>query len=162
MNLALAGWHHYRKSTLWARPIRIDAATRAKPHWLTVMSGQPWRMALFCVMVTWCMGAGRAKIENGPGARGGVLARFGSRPLPHSISQKKKKKIVAGQSTIKSPRSSTGAMVCPTMVQVTNVSPLATTQQMKELFSYLGDIVDIKLYPGDQAYVTGSYKLPTP
>lgn len=53
-------------------------------------------------------------------------------------------------------------MVCPTMVQVTNVSPLATTQQMKELFSYLGDIVDIKLYPGDQAYVTGSYKLPTP
>lgn len=52
-------------------------------------------------------------------------------------------------------------MVCPTMVQVTNVSPLATTQQMKELFSYLGDIVDIKLYPGDQAYVTGSYNLPT-
>ena len=53
-------------------------------------------------------------------------------------------------------------MVCPTMVQVTNVSPLATTQQMKELFSYLGDIVDIKLYPGDQAYVAGSYKLPIP
>lgn len=114
-------------------------------------------MAL-CVMVTWCMGAGRAKIENGPA---GSWHDLEADPYPIPF-HKKKKKIVAGQITIKSPRSSTGAMVCPTMVQVTNVSPLATTQQMKELFSYLGDIVDIKLYPGDQAYVTGSYKLPTP
>ena len=34
-----------------------------------------------------------------------------------------------------------------TTIQVTNVSPLATTEQMKELFSYLGDIAEIKLYP---------------
>lgn len=40
-------------------------------------------------------------------------------------------------------------MVCLTMVQVTNVSPTATTQQMKELFSYMGDIVEIKVYPDD-------------
>ena len=33
------------------------------------------------------------------------------------------------------------------MIQVTNVSPHATHQQMKELFSYLGDIEEIKIYP---------------
>lgn len=38
-------------------------------------------------------------------------------------------------------------MPSPTLIQVTNVSPHATPQQMKELFSYLGDIVEIKVYP---------------
>lgn len=33
------------------------------------------------------------------------------------------------------------------MIQVTNVSPQASQQQMKELFSYLGDIEEIKIYP---------------
>lgn len=38
-------------------------------------------------------------------------------------------------------------MVAANMVQVTNVSPSATAQQMKELFSYLGDIAELHLYP---------------
>jgi len=104
------------------------------------------------------MGAGRAKIFRtglAPGA-GFWHETLEADPIPFH----RKEKNIAGQTT--NNLWSTGAMVCPTMVQVTNVSPLATTQQMKELFSYLGDIVDIKLYPGDQAYVTGSYKLPTP
>ena len=33
------------------------------------------------------------------------------------------------------------------LIQVTNVSPTATAKQMKELFSYLGDLEEIKLYP---------------
>ena len=37
--------------------------------------------------------------------------------------------------------------VDPPLIQVTNVSPQATNQQMKELFSYLGDIKEIKVYP---------------
>lgn len=35
------------------------------------------------------------------------------------------------------------------MIQVTNVSPQATQQQMKELLSYLGDIERIKIYPDE-------------
>ena len=35
----------------------------------------------------------------------------------------------------------------PPLIQVTNVSPQATDQQMKELFSYLGSIKEIKVYP---------------
>lgn len=38
-------------------------------------------------------------------------------------------------------------MSCPTIVQVTNISPQANKQQMNELFSYLGDISDLKLFP---------------
>ena len=38
-------------------------------------------------------------------------------------------------------------MADPPLIQVTNVSPQATNQQMKELFSYLGDIKEIKVYP---------------
>ena len=33
------------------------------------------------------------------------------------------------------------------IVQVTNISPQANKQQMNELFSYLGDISDISLFP---------------
>ena len=33
------------------------------------------------------------------------------------------------------------------LIQVTNVAPLTTDQQMKELFSYLGSINEIKVYP---------------
>lgn len=33
------------------------------------------------------------------------------------------------------------------MAQVTNISPQANKQQMNELFSYLGDISEIKLFP---------------
>ena len=39
------------------------------------------------------------------------------------------------------------SMVTPPLVQVTNVSPQTTDQQMKELFSYLGDIEEIRVYP---------------
>ena len=38
------------------------------------------------------------------------------------------------------------AMAVP-LIQVTNVSPQATQQQMKELFSYLGNIEEIKVFP---------------
>ena len=38
-------------------------------------------------------------------------------------------------------------MACPTMIQVTNISPRATTQHMRELFSYLGDVTEVKVYP---------------
>ena len=33
------------------------------------------------------------------------------------------------------------------LIQVTNVSPRATDQQMRELFSYLGSIKELKVYP---------------
>ena len=33
------------------------------------------------------------------------------------------------------------------LIQVTNVSPLASAQNVREIFSYLGDIEDIKVYP---------------
>ncbi len=33
------------------------------------------------------------------------------------------------------------------IIQVTNIAPQASKQQMTELFSYLGDIEELKLYP---------------
>ena len=33
------------------------------------------------------------------------------------------------------------------LIQVTNVSPQTTNQQMKELFSYLGSTKELKVYP---------------
>ena len=33
------------------------------------------------------------------------------------------------------------------LIQVTNVSPLASAQNVREIFSYLGDIDEIKVYP---------------
>lgn len=33
------------------------------------------------------------------------------------------------------------------LIQVTNVSPLASAQNVREIFSYLGDIEEIKVYP---------------
>lgn len=33
------------------------------------------------------------------------------------------------------------------VIQVTNVSPLASAQNVREIFSYLGDIDEIKVYP---------------
>lgn len=42
---------------------------------------------------------------------------------------------------------SLSVLMAAMMVQVTNVSPSTTSQQLKELFSYLGDINEIKLYP---------------
>jgi hypothetical protein len=33
------------------------------------------------------------------------------------------------------------------LIQVTNVSPQTTNQQMRELFSYLGRIKELKVYP---------------
>ena len=38
-------------------------------------------------------------------------------------------------------------MASATLLQVTNMSPFATAQQMRELFSYLGVIRDLKVYP---------------
>ena len=32
-------------------------------------------------------------------------------------------------------------------IQVTNICPKATVRQMKELFSYLGDIDELRLFP---------------
>ena len=34
-----------------------------------------------------------------------------------------------------------------TLIQVTNVSPSAGLQQMRELFSYFGDIEELRLFP---------------
>lgn len=33
------------------------------------------------------------------------------------------------------------------LIQVTNVSPLASSQNVREIFSYLGDIEEIRVYP---------------
>ena len=49
---------------------------------------------------------------------------------------------------VKARRREMGEEASPPLIQVTNVSPQATDQQMKELFSYLGRIKDIKVYPG--------------
>ncbi|XP_019853237.1 PREDICTED: serine/arginine-rich splicing factor 11-like [Amphimedon queenslandica] len=35
-------------------------------------------------------------------------------------------------------------------IQVTNICPKATVRQMKELFSYLGDIDELRLFPEDE------------
>jgi len=35
------------------------------------------------------------------------------------------------------------------VVQVTNIAPAATRDQMKTLFSYLGRIDEIKMYPSE-------------
>lgn len=37
-----------------------------------------------------------------------------------------------------------------TVVQITNVSPQATLQQMATLFGFLGTIVDIRIYPTEE------------
>ena len=38
-------------------------------------------------------------------------------------------------------------------VQVTNVSPLASERQMKELFSYFGGIDEIRVYPEELSLI---------
>jgi len=39
------------------------------------------------------------------------------------------------------------ATVRSRLVQVTNISPLASAQNVREIFSYLGDIEEFKVYP---------------
>lgn len=43
-----------------------------------------------------------------------------------------------------------GGQFIGTVVQITNVSPLATLQQMATLFGFLGTVVDIRLYPTEE------------
>lgn len=55
--------------------------------------------------------------------------------------------IRGGQARAKSELTDKDCKMVTCTVQVTNVSPQASEQQMKELFSYFGSIDEIKVYP---------------